>query len=61
MKSVCQTRSKLPDVGTTIFAVIRQLMTEYDALDMSVGAPNFPCDPTLVERAAQAMRDGQNQ
>jgi methionine transaminase len=61
MKGVCQTRSKLPDVGTTIFAVIRQLMTEYDALDMSVGAPNFPCDPALVERAAQAMRDGHNQ
>jgi methionine transaminase len=61
MHSACAARTKLPDVGTTIFAVIRQLMTEYDALDLSVGAPNFPCDPRLIERAAQAMRAGHNQ
>ena len=61
MKSACHTSSKLPDVGTTIFAVIRQLSQEHDALDMGSGAPNFPCDPRLIERVSQAMRDGHNQ
>jgi methionine transaminase len=61
MKSACRTSSKLPDVGTTIFAVIRQLSLEHDALDLSSGAPNFMCDPRLIERVAQAMRDGHNQ
>ena len=54
-------RSKLPDVGTTIFAVIGQLAAQHDALNLSQGAPNFPCDPALVEAAAQAMRAGHNQ
>lgn len=53
--------SKLPDVGTTIFTVIGQLAERYDALNLSQGAPSFACDPQLVARAAQAMRDGHNQ
>ncbi len=56
-----RTRSKLPDVGTTIFAVIGELAAKYDALNLSQGAPNFPCDASLVERAARAMRAGHNQ
>lgn len=54
-------RSKLPDVGTTIFTVIGQLAAEHDALNFSQGAPNFPCDPALVEAAVNAMRAGHNQ
>ncbi len=54
-------RSKLPDVGTTIFAIIGQLAAEHQALNLSQGAPNFPCDPALVESAARAMREGHNQ
>ena len=54
-------RSKLPDVGTTIFTVIGQLAAEHDALNLSQGAPNFACDPALVDAAARAMRDGHNQ
>lgn len=61
MKSSVPVVSRLPDVGTTIFSVIRQLSAEHSALDLSAGAPNFPCDPRLVEWAAQAMRDGHNQ
>jgi methionine aminotransferase len=61
MDNACGVHTKLPDVGTTIFTVIRQLSAQYDALDLSIGAPNFPCDPRLVEWAAQAMRDGHNQ
>jgi methionine transaminase len=61
MDNACGVRSKLPDVGTTIFSVIRQLSAQHDALDLSIGAPTFACDPRLIEWAAQAMRDGHNQ
>lgn len=61
MKSPCMPRSKLPDVGVTIFTVIGQLAAQHGALNLSQGAPNFPCDPALVESAARAMRAGHNQ
>ena len=40
--------SKQPDVGTTIFSVIGQLSAQHKAINLSQGAPNFPCDPHLV-------------
>ncbi|MGN6669335.1 MAG: pyridoxal phosphate-dependent aminotransferase [Trinickia sp.] len=61
MRSVTAPRSKLPDVGTTIFTVIGQLASEYDALNLSQGAPNFAPDPALIDSVARAMRDGHNQ
>jgi methionine aminotransferase len=61
MRSATAPRSKLPDVGTTIFTVIGQLAAEHDALNLSQGAPNFAPDPALVESVARAMRDGHNQ
>ena len=61
MQSACSQRSKLPDVGTTIFTVIGQLSAEHQALNLSQGAPNFACDVRLVEGVAQAMRAGHNQ
>ncbi|MDT3251480.1 pyridoxal phosphate-dependent aminotransferase [Serratia sp. root2] len=61
MQSACSQRSKLPDVGTTIFTVIGQLSAEHQALNLSQGAPNFACQPQLVEAVAQAMRSGHNQ
>ncbi|MEG9668893.1 pyridoxal phosphate-dependent aminotransferase [Serratia bockelmannii] len=61
MQSACSPRSKLPDVGTTIFTVIGQLSAEHQALNLSQGAPNFAGDPQLIEATAQAMRAGHNQ
>ncbi|PII58664.1 methionine aminotransferase [Serratia sp. OLBL1] len=61
MQSACSSRSKLPDVGTTIFTVIGQLSAEHQALNLSQGAPNFAGDPQLIEATAQAMRTGHNQ
>ncbi|HEM7575119.1 TPA: methionine aminotransferase [Serratia marcescens] len=61
MQSACSSRSKLPDVGTTIFTVIGQLNAEHQALNLSQGAPNFAGDPQLIEATAQAMRAGHNQ
>ncbi|MCB6184043.1 methionine aminotransferase [Leeia sp. TBRC 13508] len=53
--------SKLPDVGTNIFTVIGQLSSEYQAINLSQGAPNFPCDPALIELTHEAMLSGLNQ
>ncbi|HEV3104528.1 MAG TPA: pyridoxal phosphate-dependent aminotransferase [Trinickia sp.] len=61
MQSTLKPRSKLPDVGTTIFTVIGQLAAEYEALNLSQGAPNFAPDPKLVEGVSAAMREGHNQ
>ncbi|MEI8298175.1 MAG: methionine aminotransferase [Pseudomonadota bacterium] len=61
MKSHATPRSKLSDVGTTIFAVIGQLASEHDALNLAHGSPNFACDPRLVDAAVAAMRAGHNQ
>lgn len=59
--SSVQQRSKLPDVGTTIFSVIGQLSAQYNAINLSQGAPNFPCDPQLVNGVTRAMQQGHNQ
>lgn len=61
MKSAMSPQSKLPDVGTTIFTVIGQLSAEHNALNLSQGAPNFSCQPALIDAVAQAMRAGHNQ
>ncbi|MEM6159280.1 methionine aminotransferase [Erwinia sp. P6884] len=59
--SSVQPRPKLPDVGTTIFSVIGQLAAQHNAINLSQGAPNFPCDPALTEAVTQAMKQGHNQ
>lgn len=54
-------QSKLPDVGTTIFAVMSKLATEHNAINLSQGFPDFPLDPALVELVHKAMQEGHNQ
>ncbi|WP_343463074.1 methionine aminotransferase [Pantoea sp.] len=61
LNSAVSHASKLPDVGTTIFSVIGQLSAQHRAINLSQGAPNFPCDPQLVELVSEAMRAGHNQ
>ena len=53
--------SKLPNVATSIFAVMSKMAIENDALNLSQGYPNFESDPLLIELVAQAMKDGHNQ
>jgi methionine aminotransferase len=53
--------SKLPDIGTSIFAVQSRLANEHKAINLSQGFPDFDCDPALVDAVAKAMRDGHNQ
>lgn len=61
LNSSVQQRSKLPDVGTTIFSVIGQLSAQHNAINLSQGAPNFPCDPALIQGVTKAMEQGHNQ
>lgn len=53
--------SKLPDVGTSIFAVMTRLANEHGAINLSQGFPDFDCDPGLVDAVARAMQAGHNQ
>jgi methionine aminotransferase len=54
-------RSKLPDVGTTIFTVMSRRARELSALNLGQGFPDYDIDPLLTELVAQAMREGFNQ
>lgn len=53
--------SKLPNVGTTIFTVMSQLATEYAAVNLGQGFPDFPMDHALTDLVSKAMRDNFNQ
>jgi methionine aminotransferase len=53
--------SKLPHVGTTIFAVMSKLAQECGAINLSQGFPDFPIDSTLIDLVDKAMRAGHNQ
>lgn len=55
------TKSKLPNVGTTIFTVMSELAAQYNAVNLGQGFPDFPMDPVLSECVAKAMRDNMNQ
>ncbi len=54
-------KSKLPDVGTTIFTVISGRAEQLGAVNLGQGFPDYPVDPRLTELVAAAMRAGHNQ
>lgn len=54
-------KSKLPNVGTTIFTVMSKLATETGAINLSQGFPGFDCSPELVSLVEQYLRKGFNQ
>jgi methionine aminotransferase len=54
-------RSKLPDVGTTIFTVISRRAEELGAVNLGQGFPDYPIDPRLTELVTAAMHAGHNQ
>lgn len=55
------TKSKLPDIKTTIFTTVGTLAQKHNAIDLSQGFPNFDADPNLLSLVSQAMKDGYNQ
>ena len=53
--------SKLPHVGTTIFTTMSALATEYQAINLSQGFPDFDMPAALTQLTAEAMQKGFNQ
>ena len=53
--------SKLPDVGTTIFAVMSQLSIDCDAINLAQGFPSFDPPDALIDRIDHYLRSGANQ
>ncbi len=54
-------RSKLPNVGTSIFAVMTEMANKYNALNLSQGFPDFNPPQKLIELVTKNMRAGFNQ
>lgn len=54
-------QSKLPNTGTSIFAVMSGLAIEHGALNLSQGFPDFPISEGLIERVNYFMKSGRNQ
>jgi methionine aminotransferase len=54
-------RSRLPQVGTTIFTVMSALASETGAVNLGQGFPDFACDPALPQAVTDAMAAGHNQ
>jgi len=56
-----QINSKLPNVGTSIFAVMSKMANDYNAINLSQGFPDFNCSESLVELVNHFMKKGFNQ
>ncbi|RLD62969.1 MAG: methionine aminotransferase [Bacteroidetes bacterium] len=54
-------RSKLPNIGTSIFAVMTEMANKHNALNLSQGFPDFNPPKKLIDLVAKYMRKGVNQ
>ena len=54
-------RSKLPNIGTSIFAVMTEKANKHNALNLSQGFPDFNPPTKLVDLVAKYMHSGNNQ
>lgn len=54
-------RSKLPDVGVTIFTVMSKMAADHGAHNLSQGFPDFEVSPDLIALVEHYMRAGHNQ
>ncbi|HKO80781.1 MAG TPA: methionine aminotransferase [Chitinophagaceae bacterium] len=53
--------SKLPSVGTSIFTVMSALATQYDAVNLGQGFPDYQMSEELMSLVNEAMHKGFNQ
>lgn len=56
-----QIKSRLPEVGTSIFTVMSRMALENGAINLSQGFPDFPVSEQLIELINKNMRAGHNQ
>ncbi len=54
-------KSKLPEVGTTIFTVMSRRAVEEGALNIGQGFPDYPIDPRLAAALTEVIGEGRNQ
>lgn len=54
-------KSKLTNVGTSIFAVMTEMANRYNAINLSQGFPDFDVNPHLIELVNHFMRKSFNQ
>ena len=54
-------KSKLPNIGTTIFTVMSLMANEYGAINLSQGFPDFEPPPALLELCDKYLKSGYNQ
>lgn len=54
-------KSKLPNLGLTIFSEMTRLANDVDAINLSQGFPDFEADPELFTLVAKHMQQGCNQ
>jgi len=54
-------KSRLPDIGTTIFDIMTRMANENGAINLSQGFPDFDADPTLLALVHEFMVKGYNQ
>lgn len=53
--------SKLPNVGTTIFTVMSKMASDYKAINLSQGFPNFPVAAELNKQYQNILADNHHQ
>ncbi|MEQ8517899.1 MAG: methionine aminotransferase [Cytophagales bacterium] len=53
--------NKLPDVGTTIFAIMSKMAQDNDAINLSQGFPDFQTSERLINLVHKHMLNGANQ
>jgi methionine transaminase len=54
-------RSRLPEVGTSIFAIMSKMALEHQAINLSQGFPDFDIDPKIIDLVYRFMKEGHNQ
>jgi len=54
-------KSRLPEVGTSIFTVMSRMALEHNAINLSQGFPDFPVSEELIDLIHQKMKEGNNQ
>lgn len=59
--STLNVQSKLPEVGTSIFTIMSSLASEYKAVNLGQGFPDYPMSEDLIQLVNSAMQNGFNQ
>lgn len=53
--------SRLPDISTSIFAIMSKMAADHGAINLSQGFPDFSVDPVIIDLIHQYMKAGHNQ